>query len=114
MELKDVMKLVDAGFTKAEIAQLLEPSKAESTDVSTSVQTAVPDEAPDEGRVLPGQQPDPIAEKMTQLGSALDALEKKIQGINLIQAQMNAEAIRQDTPQDLIGRIINPNSKKEV
>lgn len=114
MELKDVMKLVDAGFTKSEIAQLLQPSKAELKEVSASVQTAVPAEAPEEGRVLPGQQPDPIAEKMSQLGNALDALEKKIQGINLIQAQMNAEAVRQDTAEDIIARIINPNTKKEV
>ena len=108
-----MMKLVDAGFTKSEIAQLLQPSTAEQPkEVTESAQNAVPEEA-HEG-ASPTAAADPIAEKMNQLGSALDALEKKIQGINLIQAQMNAEMIRQDTPQDLIARIINPNSKKEV
>lgn len=112
MEMKDIMKLVDAGFTKSDIAQMLQPSQAETTEPSASVQNAVPEET-HEG-ASPTAAADPIAEKMNQLGSALDALEKKIQGINLIQAQMNAEMIRQDTPQDLIARIINPNSKKEV
>lgn len=114
MEINDLITLAKAGFSKDEILALTSPSIAAEDPgpvTAASVQTEVPTEAHD--GALP-ESSDIYADQIAKIGASLDALEKKIQGINLIQAQMSAEAIRKDLPKDIIARIIDPYSKKEV
>lgn len=122
MEIKDLMALVNAGFSKDDIAQLMraaEPRPAEPIPQ--------PEPAPDASRNLyyerlqKESEPAPAPEPVSQIGgaeilAAIKALGDTITG-SIHAANLGAAMMHQppgDTIESVVAQIINPYGDKEV
>ena len=111
MEVKDIIALVNAGYTKSEISELLssasspEPSgPAEAPADPAPVQEPVKAEAP----AAPAAAAAPAVDNSEVL-SALKELTKTIQRNAILRDSL--PAVKQDAAEDILGRIINPTGK---
>lgn len=113
MDLNDILKLVNAGFTKAEIMQL---SEAPAGDPAPApAQTPTPAPAPDPAPTPapagdPAPAPAPAPEDMTQkllngITGQLQALTSAVQANNIRGA--NAPANAPETTEDIIKSMFN-------
>lgn len=101
-DLDQIIKLIDAGYTKEEISQLLAAAPAEEPAEEVKAQPEAP--APEE---------DPQAvSKIDEAIAKLETLAGHIAKVNLLQTQ---QPERQST-EDFLASIINPhiNNSKEV
>lgn len=111
MKANDVLKLVDAGFTRDEILQM---EDAESVSIEQPEAVMAEPEAPAvEAPADPapaGQDFSEVFERaMNQLHAEFDAQMKKIQMANLQAAQMPED--KEPTAEDVIAKIIEPSVK---
>ena len=104
MEVKDIIDLVKAGFTKEEILQLSQAVPVQQ-DVPVQQETDEHEKASD----LTSQE-----KQIEALNAAIGELSEKIRQMNLLGAVIPESSVKQTTSQDLIGKIINPYTKKEV
>lgn len=113
MKANDVLKLVDAGFTRDEILQMedAESVSIEQPEAVTAEPEAPAVEAPaDPAPVKAGQDFSEVFERaMNQLHAEFDAQMKKIQMANLQAAQMPED--KEPTAEDVIAKIIEPSVK---
>ena len=107
MEIKDIVALVNAGYTKSEISELLssaaspEPSgPAEAPADPAPVQETVKTEA------APAAAP---AVDNSEVLSALKELTKTIQKNAILRDDL--KLVRPDTAEDILGKIINPTGQ---
>lgn len=112
MEVKDIIALVNAGYTKSEISELLssvtspEPSgPAESAADPAPVQEPVKAEAP----AAPAAAAAPAVDNSEVL-SALKELTKTIQKNAILRDDL--KLVKPDTAEDILGKIINPTGQK--
>lgn len=91
MTTNELLELVRAGFTKAEIAQI---TKAETKTTETAKKV---EEEPKQGE----QKTDPVT---TSLEQKFDKLMEKLEASNF----MNANQPKEETVDDIIASIINP------
>ena len=108
MEIKDVLDLVKAGFTKEEILKLNEVQSQ-----AAHVPEAKPEPAPEPTETAPVSA-EQTTEAIAKLNETVDALSEKIRQMNLLSAVFPESAVKQESAADVIGRIINPYTKKEV
>ena len=109
MEIKDIVALVNAGYTKSEISELLssaaspEPSgPAEAPADPAPVQEPVKAEAP----AAPAAAP---AVDNSEVLSALKELTKTIQKNAILRDDL--KLVKPDTAEDILGKIINPTGQ---
>lgn len=107
MEIKDIVALVNAGYTKSEISELLssaaspEPSgPAEAPADPAPVQETVKAEA------APAAAP---AVDNSEVLSALKELTKTIQKNAILRDDL--KLVKPDTAEDILGKIINPTGQ---
>ena len=107
MEIKDIVALVNAGYTKSEISELLssaaspEPSgPAEAPADPAPVQETVKREA------APAAAP---AVDNSEVLSALKELTKTIQKNAILRDDL--KLVKPDTAEDILGKIINPTGQ---
>ena len=110
MEIKDIIALVNAGYTKTEISELLssaaspEPSgPAESPADPAPVQETVKAEAAPAAAAAP-------AVDNSEVLSALKELTKTIQKNAILRDDL--KLVKPDTAEDILGKIINPTGQK--
>ena len=110
MKVEELLKLVDAGFTKEEILalnQATEPRPEPRPEPLPEPEKAEPE---------PKKEPesDPVAEALASLNEQMKEMKEQIRKNNLLGAVLPAGSVKQETADDVIARIINPNTKKEV
>ena len=110
MEIKDIIALVNAGYTKSEISELLssaaspEPSgPAEAPADPAPVQEPVKAEAAPAAAAVP-------AVDNSEVLSALKELTKTIQKNAILRDDL--KLVKPDTAEDILGKIINPTGQK--
>lgn len=110
MEIKDLVALVNAGYTKSEISELLEPSIVPSSaEPSGSAEThADPAPVPQEAPAAPAAAAAPAVDNSEVL-SALRELTKTIQKNAILRDDLRPA--KQETATDILGKIINPEGK---
>ena len=111
MELNQLMKLVEAGFTKEDIIRLSEAAEPQKAPVQVSEPAPIPEPSPspDKPALLEAQE-----KQIEALNASIGELSEKIRQMNLLSAVMPESAVKPVEPKDLIGKIINPYTKKEV
>lgn len=109
MEVKDIVALVNAGYTKSEISELLssatspEPSgPAEAPADPAPVQETAKAEVP----AAPAAAP---AVDNSEVLAALKELTKTIQKNAILRDDL--KLVKPDTAEDILGKIINPTGK---
>jgi len=114
MNSKDLMKLVDAGFTKEEILQI----------ASASVYAPAPEpEAPAPEPEAPAPEPaapapEPVDNStellnvMQGLTSQMNTLTRALQASNILRAEQAGTGGKPDTVDDILATIINPIKAK--
>lgn len=111
MELKDILNLVNAGFTKEEIIAL---SATQQNAVSKEQEQAPAEVSAPVTEPKKEPELDAQAKQIEALNASIGELSEKIRQMNMLTAVMPENAVKQTTPGDLIGKIINPYTKKEV
>ena len=110
MKIEDIIKLVDAGFTKEEIAAFnSEPAQAapaEDTDVPEETPEDKPEPAPVKQTVPANQQPD----RYDQLMKAFEELSNRIVSQNINRTVTDGTPAR--SAEDILAEVINPPRKE--
>lgn len=113
----DIMKLVNAGFTKAEIqAMAAADTPAPAPDPApTPAPAPAPDPAPDPAPApadpdpAPAPAPDPAGDAISKLTAEVTRLTTLVQKANLLNSEQ--PQIKRETPEDVIASIIFPTFK---
>ena len=109
MEIKDIVALVNAGYTKSEISELL--SSAASPEPSGPAEAPadpapVPEPVKAEAPAAPAAAP---AVDNSEVLSALKELTKTIQKNAILRDDL--KLVKPDTAEDILGKIINPTGQ---
>lgn len=110
MEMNDLMKLVNAGFTKAEIMALAGAEKAAPEPVKAPDPEPEKPSAPPEPVTEPAPVQDPASDAIAKLTQQVTQLTTIVQQSNLLRAEQ--PNIKPETPEDIIASIIYPSFKK--
>ena len=103
-KVEDILKLIDAGYTKEEINTLLGESPAAETVVTPAEETAPAPEQPAENvQTAPSEE---NSEVMNRLALEVAELCKQIQKKNL--SETFTETPKQDRSQQILASLINP------
>lgn len=108
MKIDDIIKLVDAGFTKEEIAALTVPAEAAPEEAPEAPEEAVKEDIPEPAPVkqMPANQPD----KMDQLIKAMEEMSNRIISSNINRTVTDGAPGR--TVEDMLAEVINPPRKE--
>lgn len=110
MEIKDIVALVNAGYTKSEISELL--SSAASPEPSGPAEAPAdpaPVPEPVKAEAAPAAAAAPAVDNSEVL-SALKELTKTIQKNAILRDDL--KLVKPDTAEDILGKIINPTGQK--
>lgn len=107
MKLEDVFKLVDAGFTKDEILAM----DSQEEKPAEVVEEPVVEKEEERKELTIKEQLDA---NMKALASAMDDFTARVKEANVLTAKISDEQLRKETPEELIAKIINPQTKKGV
>ena len=115
MKLGEVITLLKAGYTKADIQELRAaesaPAEPEAAVVPVVSSATAPEEAPAATSPEPAPAADPHAEEISELRRLVDNLTKLVQQQNIRNSAMPAPKSQEQTAEDILATIINP--KKE-
>ena len=109
MEIKDIISLVNAGFTRDEIMTLMGPNSDPPT-IAPEAAAEAPTPAAAEPAPAPVQEPvqAPVLDN-TEVLSAIKELTKTIQKNAILRDDLRPA--KQETATDILGKIINPTGK---
>lgn len=109
MTINDIIKLVDAGFTKEEIAALTVPAEAAPEEAPEAPEEAVKEDIPAPAPVkqMPANQPE---DKMDQLIKAMEEMSNRIISSNINRTVTDGAPGR--TVEDMLAEVINPPRKE--
>lgn len=109
MEIKDIISLVNAGFTRDEIMTLMGPT-SDPPIVAPEAAAEAPTPAAAEPAPAPVQEPvqAPVLDN-TEVLSAIKELTKTIQKNAILRDDLRLA--KQETATDILGKIINPTGK---
>lgn len=112
-QIKEILKLVDAGYTKEEIATLLAAEeKTEGAPLPPEPETAEPETAepePHKNDAAPVETSN--GDMINKLADEIAELRKQIQKRNLNESYI--ETAKQDRSQEILAQLINPKKKEE-
>ena len=97
MELENIIKLIDAGYTKDDINSLLNPSESAEADQ---------DQTPASTQAEPEQPAQSPAGNQDQILEAINKLTSAIMSKNL--NTTTAETLKEQTAQDILAKVIAP------
>lgn len=111
MKTEDVLKLINAGYTKAEIDAMENPAPAPAPapvpdPAPTPATDPVPDPAPDAQPDAMSQFAGTLQNMLTQFGNRMQTI---MQGINIA----GSEQPKRPELQDVVASIINPPGRSE-
>ena len=110
MEINDVMKLVNAGFSKEEIMALAGMAKQEPEPKPAPEPIPDPEPKPEPTPAPEVPAPDPAADAIAKLTAQVTQLTTIVQQSNLLRAEQ--PNIKPEKPEDIIASIIYPTFKK--
>lgn len=93
MKYEEIIKLLDAGYSREEILNMKEQPPKEQT----------PEEQP------PEEQPDPSADALREMKEMFAEMKKEITAMNIMNAVRPGD--EEKTSEDIIANIINPTKK---
>ena len=99
MNYGEIIKLLDAGYTREEILAMDAPAPADPEPAPADPEPAPADPAPTE--------PDQLTTAIQEMKSAFAEMRKEITAMNIISSRQPDPK----TPEDIIANIINPNMK---
>ena len=111
MEIKDILRMIDAGFTKDEIMSMVTATVSASQSISESVEE-VPEEViaeaekPAEKTAEPSAE-DKTAEMFKSLSDEIAAVKKEVFKYNIRNKAVESQP--QESPSDILAGLINPN-----
>ena len=113
MDVKDIVALVNAGYTKSEISELLASASHTSPEPSGSVApnadpAPVPETVKEEAPAAPAAAAAPAVDNSEVL-AALKELTKTIQKNAILRDDL--KLLKPDTAEDILGKIINPTGQ---
>jgi len=119
MNVKDVLTLVNAGFSKAEITAMLSAEAPAPKQEAPAPKPEAPSQKPEapapkqEAPAPKPEAPEPKPEAassldLSGLNTAIDSLTKKIQNLNLSAAELPEPESIQKKADDILASIINP------
>lgn len=114
MEVKDIVALVNAGYTKSEISELLSSASLTSPEPSGPAEAPPADPAPvpetvkAEAPAAPAAAVAPAVDNSEVL-AALKELTKTIQKNAILRDDL--KLVKPDTAEDILGKIINPTGQ---
>ena len=113
MEIKDIVALVNAGFTKSEISEMLSSASLASPEPSGPAEAPadpapVPEPVKAEAPAAPAAAAAPAVDNSEVL-SALKELTKTIQKNAILRDDL--KLVKPDTAEDILGKIINPTGQ---
>lgn len=112
MKLEEVIKLLDAGYSKDEIQALNGSDTVEPEPAADPEPTTAPDPEEDEPAPAPAPEPaDKTLDIVNALAQQVASLTKTIQRSNLLYSQQPAQET--DTAERILANIINPTYKKK-
>lgn len=100
MQYTEIIKLLDAGYTREEIMQMKEPEKAADPE---------PEKKEPEKAADPEPEKDPVNETLGELKELFADMKKEFTAMNILSSRREDEA---RTGDDVIAAIINPPKKK--
>ncbi len=112
MNAENILKLIDAGFTKDEILALSgsgQPEEAEPSKVEAPAEPEPIKEQP--AQPAPEPAADPNAARYTELLEAMQKLTGAIQAGNILNSSNREDP--QLSPADVIAEVINPKPKRK-
>lgn len=112
MEVKDIVALVNAGYTKSEISELLSSASLTSPEPSGPADAPPADPAPVPETVKAETPAAPAAAPAvdnSEVLAALKELTKTIQKNAILRDDL--KLVRPDTAEDILGKIINPTGQ---
>lgn len=111
MEVKDIVALVNAGYTKSEISELLSSASLTSPEPSGPAKAPPADPAPVQETVKPEAPAAPAAAAVdnSEVLAALKELTKTIQKNAILRDDL--KLVKPDTAEDILGKIINPTGQ---
>ena len=113
MKITEVIQLLRAGYTKAEIDEL------RNQETSSSIGTAEPIVLPSSGDVtagepvpeVPGNAPEQNSEEIAELKQMVSNLQKLVQKQNIQQSEL--KPVPPESAVDILASIINPPKKEK-
>lgn len=107
MNAENILKLVDAGFTKEEILALAGTAQPEEAEPPKNEPAPQPEPEP---APMPVPQPDPNQERYDQLLEAMQKLTGAIQAGNILNSSNREEP--QLSAEDILAEVVNPKPNK--
>ncbi len=107
MNAENILKLVDAGFTKEEILALAGTAQPEEAEPPKNEPAPQPEPEP---APAPAPQPDPNQERYDQLLEAMQKLTGAIQAGNILNSSNREEP--QLSAEDILAEVVNPKPNK--
>ena len=112
MNIKDVLTLVNAGFSKDEIKAMLSEAPAPKPEAPAPKPEAPAqvtfEDTPEQTATQPQGNANGPALDLSGLNTAIDSLTKKIQNLNLSAAELPEPESIQKKANDILASIINP------
>lgn len=110
MTYQELMKLLDAGFTKQEILAITGQLNAEPAKAPDPAPSPEPEKAPEpEPAKAPDPVPDPTQSAIDQLTAQVTKLTTLVQRSNILNSEQ--PEIKQQSAEDIIASIIFPSFK---
>ena len=106
--IKDIISLLDAGYSREEIAEMLNnPEPAEQPEETPAEEAQEPTEPAGEPK---DEKLDEYAEELKRLTDEVKTLKAQLQKRNIQQTEITPP--KQETASDILARVINPNYGK--
>lgn len=97
MKYEEIIKLLDAGYSREEIlAMKEEPAPADPE----------PTPAPDDPEPTPAPDPDPAADVMKEMKEMFAEMKKELTAMNILNSRQEPDDVK--TGEDILASIINP------
>lgn len=113
--LNTIIKLLDAGYTKEEIQQMIAPEKAPAPEQKTEEKPAPAPENKAEEKPVPEEKPaaepfdtQPFTKAIDEMSKAMDAMNIKLQRMALDMYERPGEPVK--TVESIIAKIVDPNA----
>lgn len=99
MKYEEIIKLLDAGYSREEILAMKEEEPAPAPD---------PEPTPDDPEPAPA--PDPAADVMKEMKEMFAEMKKELTAMNILNSRQESDEVR--TGEDVLANIINPTMRK--
>lgn len=109
MKVNDILKLLDAGYTREEIQQM-EQAEAPEEAAPDDIQEPEKEEKKEEADAANQAQPDPVQDQIAKLTAAMERMSGMIISQNINRTV--TEGASERTVEDMLAEVINPPRKE--